>query len=49
MLLIIAVVLVVLWIVGMVSSHTLSGFVHVLLLIAIVVIVLNIIRSRKSS
>ena len=49
MLLIIAVVLVVLWIVGLVSSHTLSGFVHVLLLIAIVVIVLNIIRSRKSS
>ena len=43
----IAVVLVVLWVLGLVSSHTLSGFVHVLLVIAIVVIVINIIRSRK--
>lgn len=43
----IAIVLVVLWILGLVTSHTLSGFVHILLVIAIVVIVLNIIRGRK--
>ncbi|MBC8549067.1 MAG: lmo0937 family membrane protein [Candidatus Brocadiales bacterium] len=43
----IAVVLVVLWVLGLVSSHTLSSFVHLLLVIAIVVIVINIIRSRK--
>lgn len=44
----IAVVLVILWVLGLVTSHTLSGFVHLLLVIAIVVIVLNIIRRRKS-
>lgn len=43
----IAVVLVVLWILGLVTSNTLSGFVHLLLVIAIVVIVINIIRGRK--
>ncbi|KHE91830.1 MAG: lmo0937 family membrane protein [Candidatus Scalindua rubra] len=43
----IAVVLVVLWILGLVTSNTLSGFVHLLLVIAIVVIVINITRGRK--
>jgi len=43
----IAVVLVVLWILGLVTSNTLSGFVHLLLVIAIVVIVVNIMRGRK--
>mgnify|MGYP003412354097 CR=1 FL=1 len=43
----IAVVLIVLWVLGLVTSTTLSGFVHILLVIAIVVIVLNIIRGRK--
>lgn len=47
MLLIIAAVLVILWILGLVTSTTLSGFIHILLVIAIVVIVLNIIRGRK--
>lgn len=49
MLLIIAAVLVILWILGLVTSTTLSGFVHILLVIAIVVIVLKLIRGRKSS
>ena len=43
----IAVVLIVLWVLGLVTSTTLSGFVHILLVIAIVFIVLNIIRGRK--
>ena len=49
MLLIIAAVLIILWILGLVTSTTLSGFVHILLVIAIVVIVLKLIRGRKSS
>ncbi len=48
MLLVIAAVLVILWILGLVTSTTLSGFVHILLVIAIVVIVLKLIRGRKS-
>ena len=48
MLLIIAAVLVILWILGLVTSTTLSGFVHILLVIAIVVIVLRLISGRKS-
>lgn len=48
MLLTIAAVLVILWILGLVTSTTLSGFVHILLVIAIVVIVLRLISGRKS-
>ncbi len=48
MLLIIAAVLVILWILGLVTSTTLSGFVHILLVIAIVFIVLRLFRGRKS-
>ena len=47
MLYIIAVVLVVLWLLGLVTSYTMGGFIHVLLVIAIVVILVNIIRGRK--
>ena len=43
----IAVVLVVLWLVGLVSSQTLGGFIHVLLIIAVVVIVLRVIRGAR--
>jgi len=43
----IAVVLVVLWLLGLVSSYTMGGFIHVLLVIAIVVILLRIISGRK--
>ena len=42
----IAVILVILWILGLVSSYTLGGFLHVLLVIAIVVIVLRLIQGR---
>lgn len=43
----IAVILVVLWLLGMVSSYTLGGFIHVLLIIAVVVILIRVIRGRN--
>ena len=43
----IAVVLVVLWLLGFVTSYTLGGFIHVLLVIAIVVILLQVIQGRR--
>lgn len=42
-----AIILVVLWVLGLVSSHTLGGFIHILLVIAVVVIVLRVIRGRS--
>ncbi len=41
------VILLVLWLLGMVSSYTLGGFVHILLLIALVVLVIRIIQGRR--
>lgn len=43
----IAVVLIILWLLGLVSSYTMGGFIHVLLVIAIVVVLLRIISGRK--
>lgn len=43
----IAIVLLVLWLLGLVTSYTLGGFIHVLLGIAIVVVLLRIIDGRK--
>ena len=43
----IAVVLVLLWLLGMVSSYTIGGFIHILLVIAIIVVLLRIISGRK--
>lgn len=43
----IAIILIVLWLLGMVSSVTLGGLVHVLLVIAVVVVLLRIIQGRK--
>lgn len=43
----IAVILVILWLLGLVTSYTLGGFVHVLLVIAIVVVLLKLIRGDK--
>jgi hypothetical protein len=42
-----AVVLIILWLLGMVSSYTLGGFIHILLVIAIVVVLLRVISGRK--
>jgi len=44
----IAVVLLVLWLLGLVSSYTIGGFIHVLLVIAIVVLLLRIVGGRNS-
>lgn len=43
----IAVVLIVLWLLGMVTSTTIGGFIHVLLVIAIVVILIRLIQGRR--
>jgi hypothetical protein len=43
----IAVVLIVLWLLGLVTSYTMGGFIHVLLVIAIIVVLLRVIRGRK--
>ncbi len=44
----IAVVLVILWLLGLVTSSTMGGFIHVLLVIAIVVVLLRVINGRKA-
>ena len=43
----IAVVLVVLWLLGLVTAHTMGGFIHVLFVIAVIVVLLRIIQGRK--
>ena len=43
----ISVVLLVLWILGLVSSYTLGGFIHVLLVLALVVVAIQIIQGRR--
>jgi len=43
----IAVVLVVLWLLGLVSSYTMGGFIHVLVVIAVIVVLLNLIQGRR--
>jgi len=43
----IAVVLVILWLLGLVTSYTLGGFVHILLVLAIIMIVFNLISGRR--
>jgi hypothetical protein len=47
MLEIIAIVLVVLWLLGFVTSYTMGGFIHILLVIAVVVILIRVIRGRS--
>jgi hypothetical protein len=44
----VAVVLVILWLLGLVSAYTLGGFIHVLLVVALVVILVNFLSGRKS-
>ena len=41
------VILLVLWLVGLVSSYTLGGFIHILLVIAIVVLIIQLIQGRR--
>ena len=41
------VILVILWLLGLISGHTIGGFIHVLLVIAVVVVLIRIIQGRK--
>jgi hypothetical protein len=43
----IAVILVILWLLGLVTSYTMGGFIHILLVIAIVVILVRVIQGRR--
>jgi len=43
----IAVVLLILWVLGLVSSYTLGGFIHLLLVVAIIVVLVRIIQGRN--
>ena len=43
----IAVVLLILWVLGLVSSYTLGGFIHILLVIALVMVLLNFLGGRS--
>lgn len=43
----IAVVLIILWLLGLVSSYTMGGFIHILIVIAIIVVLIRIIQGRK--
>jgi hypothetical protein len=44
----IAVILIIMWLLGMVTSTTIGGFIHILLVIAIVMILVNLISGRRS-
>jgi predicted ferric reductase len=43
----IAIILVVLWLLGIVSSYTIGGFIHILLVVAIILVLLRIIQGRR--
>jgi hypothetical protein len=43
----IALILIILWVLGLVSSYTLGGFIHILLVIAVIVIILRVIQGQR--
>ena len=43
----IAIILIVLWLVGLVSAYTMGGFIHILLVIAVIMILLRVIQGRR--
>ena len=43
----IALILIILWVLGLVSSYTMGGFIHILLVIAVIVVLVNIIQGRR--
>lgn len=43
----IAVILIILWLVGLITSYTLGGFIHILLIIAIIMILIRLIKGEK--
>jgi hypothetical protein len=42
------VILIVLWLLGLVTSYTMGGFIHILLVIAVVILIINLIQGRRS-
>ena len=42
-----AIILIILWLLGLVSSYTIGGFIHILLVVAIVVILVRVIQGRR--
>lgn len=47
MLMTLAVILIVLWLVGMVTAYTMGGFIHILLVVAIIIVLVRVIQGRK--
>ena len=43
-----AVILIVLWLLGLLSGHAMGGFIHVLLVVALIVIVVNLLQGRRA-
>ena len=43
----IAVILIILWVLGLVSNYTMGGLIHILLVIAVIVVVINLIQGRR--
>jgi hypothetical protein len=41
------VILLILWVLGLVSSYTFGGFIHILLVIAVVILIINLVQGRK--
>jgi hypothetical protein len=44
----ITIILVILWLLGMVSSYTLGGWIHILLVLAIIVLIFNLLSGRRA-
>jgi hypothetical protein len=42
------VILLVLWLLGLITSYTLGGFIHILLVLAVVVLVINLVQGRRA-
>jgi hypothetical protein len=47
MIMTIAIVLVVLWLLGMVTAYTLGGFIHILIVLAIIIVLVRVIQGRR--
>lgn len=47
MLMTIAIILIILWLLGLVSTYTMGGFIHILLVVAIVVVLVRLIQGRR--
>ena len=43
----IVVILLILWLLGLVTSYTMGGFIHILLVIAVVILIINLIQGRR--